>query len=61
MCKALSHDIEIGPCGCWKRPAASATSRAAAADNAMTAPLYGLVLAGGRSTRMGRDKAALRL
>jgi len=26
----------------------------------MDAPLYGLVLAGGRSTRMGRDKAALR-
>lgn len=25
----------------------------------MTAPLYGLLLAGGRSTRMGRDKAAL--
>lgn len=25
----------------------------------MSAPLYGLVLAGGRSTRMGRDKAAL--
>jgi molybdopterin-guanine dinucleotide biosynthesis protein A len=25
----------------------------------MTAPLYGLVLAGGRSSRMGRDKAAL--
>ncbi len=25
----------------------------------MTAPLYGLVLAGGRSTRMGTDKAAL--
>lgn len=25
----------------------------------MTAPLFGLVLAGGRSTRMGRDKAAL--
>jgi len=25
----------------------------------MTTPLYGLVLAGGRSTRMGRDKAAL--
>jgi molybdopterin-guanine dinucleotide biosynthesis protein A len=25
----------------------------------VTAPLYGLVLAGGRSTRMGRDKAAL--
>jgi molybdopterin-guanine dinucleotide biosynthesis protein A len=25
----------------------------------MAAPLYGLVLAGGRSTRMGRDKAAL--
>lgn len=27
----------------------------------MTAPLYGLVLAGGRSTRMGRDKAALEI
>ncbi len=26
---------------------------------AMDAPLYGLVLAGGRSTRMQRDKAAL--
>jgi molybdopterin-guanine dinucleotide biosynthesis protein A len=25
----------------------------------MTAPIFGLVLAGGRSTRMGRDKAAL--
>ena len=25
----------------------------------MAAPLYGLVLAGGRSSRMGRDKAAL--
>lgn len=25
----------------------------------MTAPLFGLVLAGGRSTRMGRDKAAI--
>ena len=25
----------------------------------MTTPIYGLVLAGGRSTRMQRDKAAL--
>ncbi len=27
----------------------------------MTAPLFGLVLAGGRSTRMGRDKAAIEI
>lgn len=27
----------------------------------MTAPLYGLVLSGGRSTRMGHDKAALQI
>jgi molybdenum cofactor guanylyltransferase len=32
-------------------------ARAASAE--AVAPLYGLVLAGGRSTRMGRDKAAL--
>ncbi|HXO65108.1 MAG TPA: NTP transferase domain-containing protein, partial [Steroidobacteraceae bacterium] len=31
----------------------------AAAAAAAVAPVYGLVLAGGRSTRMGRDKAAL--
>lgn len=32
----------------------------AAAVSAMTTPIYGLVLAGGRSSRMQRDKAALR-
>src|ERR1700761_525020 len=38
----------------------SSTTRATAAGlSASAAPLYGLVLAGGRSSRMQRDKAAL--
>src|SRR5262245_17397116 len=39
-----------------RRPAASATSECKAMPNA---PLFGLVLAGGASKRMQRDKAAL--
>ena len=38
---------------------ASVNSPATAAPAAAAAPLYGLVLAGGRSTRMQQDKAAL--
>jgi molybdenum cofactor guanylyltransferase len=41
-------------------PLATGSAGAAlAADDAGVAPVYGLVLAGGRSTRMRRDKAAL--
>jgi molybdopterin-guanine dinucleotide biosynthesis protein A len=40
-------------------PANSSVTAAPAAAAAPAAPVYGLVLAGGRSTRMQRDKAAL--
>ena len=60
MCKALSHDIEIGPVRLLAKSGGrrdySATARGM---RAMSAPLYGLVLAGGHSKRMGRDKAGI--
>jgi molybdopterin-guanine dinucleotide biosynthesis protein A len=46
-------------CGSWRSPAAGALSGAAARVSHVQAPVYGLVLAGGRSSRMGEDKAAL--
>ena len=71
MCKALSHDIEIGPVRLlsktggkrdfYAQATASAARAARRANDRMTPRrrLYGLVLAGGRSTRMQRDKAAI--
>ena len=65
MCKALSHDIRIervrllsksgGKRTCVRRVVRKRT-------RCMSAPqLYGLVLTGGRSRRMQRDKAGLRI
>ena len=64
MCKALSHDIVIGPCACWQerrqaRLQAQPAGRGARRKRSPQPPLFGLVLAGGRSTRMQRDKAAI--
>ena len=66
MCKALSHDIEIGPVRLLRKTGGKRdfNARARAAQDTherAAAPLYGLVLAGGRSTRMQRDKAAHRI
>ena len=55
MCKALSHDIRIE-----RVRLLSKSGGTALLEYPMNAaPLYGLVLAGGRSTRMQRDKATL--
>ena len=60
MCKALSHDIEIGQRAADRENRRQARLQARTASDDRPAPLYGLVLAGGHSTRMQRDKAALR-
>jgi len=65
MCKALSHDIEItgvrllAKTGGKRDFNRSSTRRASGRKIPHGSPLYGLVLAGGRSTRMQRDKATL--
>ena len=61
MCKALSHDIEITGVRLLAKSGGRRTfRRAAPAKRAMSAPLYGLVLAGGRSTRMGARQGGAR-
>ena len=72
MCKALSHDIRIVQCaaalqerrqaagGCTRRgPRARSGPRSIEAGRMSAPDLYGLVLTGGRSRRMQRDKASL--
>jgi cyclic pyranopterin monophosphate synthase len=54
MCKALSHDIVIGDTRLLAKTGGKSEFVASA-----VAPLAALVLAGGRSTRMRTDKAAL--
>ncbi len=52
MCKALSHDIVIGELRLVEKSGGKS-------DYHAVAPLAGLILAGGRSKRMAKDKAAL--
>ena len=59
MCKALSHDIQIASVRLVEKTGGKRDFKRAGREDDMSAPLYGLVLAGGRSTRMGQDKAAL--
>jgi cyclic pyranopterin monophosphate synthase len=54
MCKALSHAIVITETRLLEKHGGKR-------DVSSLAPLYGLVLAGGSSTRMRRDKAALEI
>ena len=63
MCKALSHDIVIEPVRLLARRGGKRDfqrrSKERKDDERSHALLHGLVLAGGRSSRMQRDKAAL--
>jgi len=58
MCKALSHEIVIANCACSARRRPQQLLAQGRLVNA-PAPIYGLILAGGSSSRMHRDKAAL--
>ncbi len=51
MCKALSHEMTIGP--------ARLVSKTGGKKTLLDGPLYGLVLTGGKSERMKRDKALI--
>ncbi len=51
MCKALSHDMIIGP--------SKLVSKTGGKNTLLDGPLYGLVLTGGKSERMKRDKALI--
>jgi cyclic pyranopterin monophosphate synthase len=51
MCKAVSHNMVIGE--------TKLLSKTGGKHTLLNAPLYGLVLTGGKSTRMQKDKALL--
>ena len=51
MCKAISHDMEIGSTKLMTKTGGKRT--------VLDRPLYGLVLTGGKSERMKRDKALI--
>lgn len=51
MCKAVSHDMEIGDTKLMTKTGGKRT--------VLDRPLYGLVLTGGKSERMKRDKALI--
>ena len=57
MCKALSHDIVISDLRLLGKDGGK--SSYVRGGLAMSSPVYGLILAGGSSSRMQRDKAAL--
>ena len=61
MCKALSHDIEITSVRLLEKSGGRrAFARRSVALRPMDAPLYGLVLAGGRSTPHGTRQGGAR-
>jgi cyclic pyranopterin monophosphate synthase len=55
MCKALTHEIQIT----GTRLVSKVGGKRMVLDRPLSRPLYGLILTGGKSTRMKKDKALL--